>query len=95
MVQVCRNVIGPHRRDSSVQSSRPSRMFLARAARNIAFHSGLHRVLFYRYNYMFRPRELAFLVSSLSDTHGLPGPILESGAPRETPPSSSTSISTI
>jgi O-methyltransferase len=57
----------------------PVRMHLANAIKSIAFHSGLHRVLFYRYDYMFRPAQLAFLVESLTKTHGLTGPILEIG----------------
>jgi O-methyltransferase len=57
----------------------PIRMHLANAFKTAAFHTGLHRVLFYRYDYMFRPSQLAFLVQCLSDTHGLPGPILEIG----------------
>lgn len=57
----------------------PARMHVAKALKSIAYHSGLHRVLFYRYAYMFRPAQLAFLVSSLTETHGLTGPILEIG----------------
>jgi O-methyltransferase len=57
----------------------PTRMLLANIVKNLAFYSGLHRILFYRYDYMFRPRELALLVSYLSETHGLPGPIFEIG----------------
>jgi O-methyltransferase len=57
----------------------PARMHVANAVKSIAYRSGLHRVLFYRYDYMFRPAQLAFLVSSLTETHGLPGPILEIG----------------
>jgi O-methyltransferase len=57
----------------------PARMLLANLIKSIAFHTGLHRVLFYRYDYMFRPSELALLVSSLTETHGQKGPILEIG----------------
>jgi predicted O-methyltransferase YrrM len=57
----------------------PVRMHLANAVRSVAYHTGLHRALFYRYDYMFRPQHLAFLVQSLTDTHELPGPILEIG----------------
>jgi O-methyltransferase len=51
----------------------------ATAIKTIAYRTGLHRIVFYRYDYMFRPRELATLVSLVSETHGLPGPILEIG----------------
>jgi O-methyltransferase len=57
----------------------PTRMLLANLVKSFAFHTGLHRVLFYRYDYMFRPQELALLVSSLTDTHGHQGPVLEIG----------------
>lgn len=57
----------------------PARMHAANIIKSIAFRTGLHRMLFYRYDYMFRPRELALLVSSLTETHGQPGPILEIG----------------
>jgi SAM-dependent methyltransferase len=57
----------------------PARMIVANALKSFAFHSGLHRLIFYRYDYMFRPRELALLVSSITETHGLTGPIFEIG----------------
>lgn len=57
----------------------PTRMLLANLLKSAAFYTGLHRVVFYRYEYMFRPRELALLVSSLTETHGQCGPILEIG----------------
>ena len=57
----------------------PIRMLLATLVRRFAYYTGLHRVLFYRYDYMFRPRELAELVGALTDTHGMKGPILEIG----------------
>jgi O-methyltransferase len=57
----------------------PVRMALANAVKSVAYHTGLHRVLFYRYDYMFRPRELALLVECLTETHGLTGPIFEIG----------------
>lgn len=57
----------------------PARMLLANLIKSIAFHTGLHRIFFYRYDYMFRPSELALLVSSLTETHGQKGPILEIG----------------
>jgi SAM-dependent methyltransferase len=56
-----------------------ARTVSANALKTFAFHSGLHRVLFYRYDYMFRPRELSLLVTSLTETSGLSGPILEIG----------------
>jgi O-methyltransferase len=55
------------------------RMSIAILVKTIAFRTGLHRVLFYRYDYMFRPAELSYLVSCLSRTADLPGPILEIG----------------
>ena len=58
----------------------PVRMIGATALRSIAFHTGLHRLVFYRYDYMFRPRELSLLVTCVTKTHGLPGPILEIGS---------------
>jgi O-methyltransferase len=57
----------------------PTRMILANALKSFAFHSGLHRLLFYRYDYMFRPGELSLLVSCLTETNGMPGPIFEIG----------------
>ena len=51
----------------------------ASAAKEIAYHTGLHRRLFYKYDYMFRPRELSFLLDCLTQTHELRGPILEIG----------------
>jgi len=57
----------------------PLRMFAANAVKNLAYYSGLHRLIFYRYDYMFRPRELALLVSSLTETQGQLGPIMEIG----------------
>ena len=52
---------------------------VASAIKELAYRTGLHRLIFYRYDYMFRPRELASLVSLLTETTGLPGPILELG----------------
>lgn len=51
----------------------------ATTMKTIAYRTGLHRFLFYRFDYMFRPRELCLLVSTLTRTHGLQGPILEIG----------------
>ena len=56
-----------------------ARTVTASAVKTAAYHTGLHRMLFYRYDYMFRPAELALMVSLLTETHGLPGPILEIG----------------
>jgi predicted O-methyltransferase YrrM len=56
-----------------------ARMIAASAIKSVAFRTGLHRAVFYRYDYMFQPAELAFLVSCLTRTHGLPGPIVEIG----------------
>jgi len=55
------------------------RMFTAKMVKSLAYYTGLHRLIFYRYDYMFRPRELALLVSSLTETHGQSGPIFEIG----------------
>jgi O-methyltransferase len=57
----------------------PTRMHLANAVKNVAYRTGLHRTLFYRYDYMFRPRDLALLVTLLTETSGIPGPIFEIG----------------
>jgi O-methyltransferase len=57
----------------------PVRMFAANLVKSFAYYSGLHRLVFYRYDYMFRPRELALLVSSLTETQGMKGPIFEIG----------------
>jgi O-methyltransferase len=57
----------------------PTRMHLANAVKTVAYRTGLHRTLFYRYDYMFRPRDLALLVTFLTETSGLPGPIFEIG----------------
>jgi predicted O-methyltransferase YrrM len=54
-------------------------MIAATAIKEFAYFTGLHRVVFYRYDYMFRPAELSLLVSCLTRTTGLPGPILEIG----------------
>jgi predicted O-methyltransferase YrrM len=62
------NIIGPR-----------TKMIAATALKSFAFRTGLHRMLFYRYDYMFRPCELSLLVSCLTQTHGLTGPILEIG----------------
>lgn len=56
-----------------------ARTAIATAGKEFAYRTGLHRLLFYRYDYMFRPRELAFLVSGLTQTHGLAGPVVEIG----------------
>lgn len=56
-----------------------ARTAIATAGKEVAYRTGLHRLLFYRYDYMFRPRELAFLVSGLTKTHGIPGPVVEIG----------------
>jgi hypothetical protein len=40
----------------------PVRMRVANAVKTVAYKSGLHRVVFYRYDYMFRPSRLALLV---------------------------------
>jgi len=52
---------------------------VATTMKTVAYRTGLHRFVFYRYDYMFRPRELSTLVSFLTATHGLTGPILEIG----------------
>jgi O-methyltransferase len=57
----------------------PTRMHLANAFKTVAYHTGLHRTLFYRYDYMFRPRDLALLTALLTETNGLEGPIFEIG----------------
>jgi O-methyltransferase len=63
-----------------VQSVRPIvRTIVATAGKELAYRTGLHRLLFYRYEYMFRPQHLAFLVAGLTRTQGLPGPVLEIG----------------
>jgi O-methyltransferase len=56
-----------------------ARTAIATAGKEVAYRTGLHRLLFYRYDYMFRPHELAFLVSALTKTHGIPGPVVEIG----------------
>jgi O-methyltransferase len=57
----------------------PARMHLANAIKTVAFHTGLHRTLFYRYDYMFRPRDFALLTELLTETSGQKGPIFEIG----------------
>ncbi len=57
----------------------PTRMHLAKAVKGFAYHTGLHRTLFYRYDYMFRPRDLALLITLLTETSELEGPIFEIG----------------
>jgi O-methyltransferase len=57
----------------------PTRMHLANAIKTVAYHTGLHRTLFYRYDYMMRPRDLALLTTLLTETSGLKGPIFEIG----------------
>lgn len=54
-------------------------MKTATAAKIVAYRTGLHRQLFYKYNYMFSPADLATLVDCLTQTHDLPEPILEIG----------------
>lgn len=50
-----------------------------RAFRAVAHHSPLRRFVSYRYEFMFSPRDLAFLGSCLEATASLPGPIVEIG----------------
>jgi O-methyltransferase len=57
----------------------PARMHLANAVKTVAYRTGLHRTLFYRYDYMFRPRDLALLIAFLTETSRLPGSIFEIG----------------
>jgi O-methyltransferase len=57
----------------------PTRMHVANAIKTVAYHTGLHRTLFYRYDYMFRPRDFAVLTELLTETSGLKGPIFEIG----------------
>jgi predicted O-methyltransferase YrrM len=52
---------------------------VASTLKEAAYRTGLHHFLFYRYDYMFRPRQLSVLVSYLTRTHDLPGPIVEIG----------------
>jgi O-methyltransferase len=59
--------------------SAKARVFAATSVKSLAYHTGLHRLLFYRYDYMFRPAELSLLVSCLTQTNCLKGPILEIG----------------
>jgi O-methyltransferase len=70
---------GSHRGLLPKTLSRKGRVFAATAVKTFAYRTGLHRLLFYRYDYMFRPAELAVLVSVLTQTKCLPGPILEIG----------------
>ncbi len=66
--------------DGIVRSVLPAAKTVAATTfKSLAFHTGLHRLLFYRYNYMFRPRELSVLVSCLTETHDVSGPVLEIG----------------
>ena len=55
------------------------RMTAAILVKSIAYRTGLHRLVFYRYDYMFRPAELAYLLGCLDRTAGQRGPILEIG----------------
>lgn len=57
----------------------PPRTHLANTVKGVAYRTGLHRTLFYRYDYMFRPRDLALLVTLLTETSELGGPIFEIG----------------
>jgi predicted O-methyltransferase YrrM len=50
-----------------------------RAVKGVANHTPLGKVVFYSYQYMFRPMDLAFLVQCVTDTAHLPGAILELG----------------
>jgi O-methyltransferase len=75
----------PRQRASSFRRLLPetvspkARVLAATAVKSLAHHTGLHRLLFYRYDYMFRPAELSLLVSCLTQTNCLTGPILEIG----------------
>jgi SAM-dependent methyltransferase len=51
----------------------------ARAVKGVANHTPLGRLVFYRYDYMFHPMDLSFLVQCVTDTAHLRGPILELG----------------
>lgn len=51
----------------------------ARAVKRVGYHTPLHRLVFYRYEYMFRPGQLAFLCQCLDETSHLSGPVVEIG----------------
>jgi len=52
---------------------------MARAVKGVANHTPLGKLVFYRYDYMFHPTDLAFLVQCVTDTAHMSGPILELG----------------
>lgn len=56
-----------------------ARTLVVTALKEIAFRTGLHRFVFYRFDYMFRPRQLSALVSYLTQTSGFAGPVVEIG----------------
>jgi len=64
---------------SSNRFMRGLRPKAARAIKGIANHTPLGKMVFYHYDYMFRPMDLAFLVQCVTDTAHLPGSILELG----------------
>lgn len=47
--------------------------------REIRFRTPLRRFSFYRYDYMFSPRQLGFLLSCIEKTEGVPGAVVEIG----------------
>jgi O-methyltransferase len=61
------------------QARGAARSVAASTVKHIAYRTGLHRAVFPRYEYMFRPMDLALLTEALTATSGMPGPILEVG----------------
>lgn len=59
----------------------PSRLqsLTARIVKTVLARTPLRRVVFHRYDYMFRPGDLAFLVGCLDATKGLDGGVVEIG----------------
>ncbi len=56
-----------------------ARRFAGGSVKAAAYYSGLHHLVFYRYDYMFRPAQLCLLCQLLSDTESLDGPVVEIG----------------
>ncbi len=50
-----------------------------KAVKSAAYYTPLQKLFVHRYTYMFSPERLFFLCQRLTDTKGMPGPVLEIG----------------
>ena len=57
------------------------RLTVAALAKELALHTRLQNWVFFRYDFMFSPAQLAYLCSALSSVEAVPGGVLEVGVP--------------